>query len=246
MTTTQKETTGVEGVAFEPLVRHLAPGITVMLGDCMDYLPLECDAVVTDPPYGFKAYQTDDDYFVVSVLKSFDRKAVFGYPEKICHWAAQWGKPDEWVTWWPTNKFCGRSKGLPMTSEAIGIWGKLYEFPFRARANDATGKKIAEHYGRSVSECKDADVWRDPSPGMAFNSHLRLHPNEKPVSLMEKIVRLTSEENEIVADPYMGSGTTGVACIRAGRRFLGIELDPVHFETACERLTRELAQGRLF
>jgi site-specific DNA-methyltransferase (adenine-specific) len=53
-------------------------------------------------------------------------------------------------------------------------------------------------------------------------------------------------EGATVLDPYMGSGTTGVACIRTGRRFLGIEIDPVHFETACERLTNELRQGRLF
>ncbi len=49
-----------------------------------------------------------------------------------------------------------------------------------------------------------------------------------------------------VLDPYMGSGTTGIACIRTGRRFIGIEKDPTHYATALKRIKRELAQGDLF
>ena len=67
-----------------------------------------------------------------------------------------------------------------------------------------------------------------------------LHPTEKPVNLLSTIIG-TAEPGEVL-DPFMGSGTTGVAAIRHGRRFIGIELDPKHFATAVQRLESELAQ----
>jgi site-specific DNA-methyltransferase (adenine-specific) len=69
------------------------------------------------------------------------------------------------------------------------------------------------------------------------------HPTEKPVYLMENVVSWTSGA---VLDPFMGSGTTGVACANLGRPFVGVEIDERHFQTACERITAAHAQQRLF
>lgn len=74
----------------------------------------------------------------------------------------------------------------------------------------------------------------------------RCHPNEKPLRLMEQIVATHSQPGDVVLDPFMGSGTTGVAAIKLGRRFIGIELDPAHFETACRRFEEAYKQPRLF
>jgi site-specific DNA-methyltransferase (adenine-specific) len=71
------------------------------------------------------------------------------------------------------------------------------------------------------------------------------HPNEKPVAVVSKMVRLSSAVGWTVLDPFMGSGTTGVACIRTGRRFIGIEIDPRYFKTACDRIQREVDQFQL-
>lgn len=68
------------------------------------------------------------------------------------------------------------------------------------------------------------------------------HPTQKPVNLMIWCVSATPE-NLTICDPYMGSGTTALAAIRAGRKFIGIEKDARHFDTACERIQRELSQG---
>lgn len=70
------------------------------------------------------------------------------------------------------------------------------------------------------------------------------HPTEKPVLEMERYIRASARPGELVLDPFMGSGTTGVAAIRAGRRFVGIEIDRRWFDVACERIGRETATPR--
>lgn len=74
----------------------------------------------------------------------------------------------------------------------------------------------------------------------------RFHQTEKPVDVMQPLVVVTSPEGGLVADPFMGSGSTGIAAIRSGRRFWGIEKDPAHFETARRRCVDELGRFALF
>lgn len=64
------------------------------------------------------------------------------------------------------------------------------------------------------------------------------HPTQKPVALMERIVKLISNENDTILDPFMGGGSTGVACINVNRKFIGIELDDEYFDTAVNRITK--------
>ncbi|RAR62476.1 site-specific DNA-methyltransferase (adenine-specific) [Paraburkholderia unamae] len=73
----------------------------------------------------------------------------------------------------------------------------------------------------------------------------RVHVTQKPLPLMRELLRIVPPGG-VVLDCFMGSGTTGVACIQTGRRFVGIELDPVHFEGACERIRDAHRQGALF
>jgi site-specific DNA-methyltransferase (adenine-specific) len=73
----------------------------------------------------------------------------------------------------------------------------------------------------------------------------RVHPNEKPLSLVEKFITWTTSQGDMVLDPFMGSGTTLIAAIRTGRRAIGIEIDPTHYRTAVDRVRRELAQPTL-
>jgi site-specific DNA-methyltransferase (adenine-specific) len=73
-----------------------------------------------------------------------------------------------------------------------------------------------------------------------------VHPTQKPLPLMMELVGLFTAPGETVLDPFMGSGTTGVACARLGRKFIGIEIDAEHFNTACRRIEKAYAQGDLF
>jgi DNA modification methylase len=72
------------------------------------------------------------------------------------------------------------------------------------------------------------------------------HDTQKPVDLMEHYIGNSTTPGQVVLDPFMGSGTTGVAASRLSRRFIGIEIDPLHFDTACRRIEQAQRQGQLF
>jgi site-specific DNA-methyltransferase (adenine-specific)/modification methylase len=79
------------------------------------------------------------------------------------------------------------------------------------------------------------------------NGEYKVHPTQKPAALMQWCLDIAKvKESAVVVDPYMGSGTTGVASVRRGCRFVGVERDPDHFAEAKARITNELAQGDLF
>ena len=78
------------------------------------------------------------------------------------------------------------------------------------------------------------------------NGEARVHMAQKPIALMNELVDLFTAPGQTVLDAYMGSGTTGVACVNQGRRFIGVELEPRHFETACERIDMAQRQGQLW
>ncbi len=74
----------------------------------------------------------------------------------------------------------------------------------------------------------------------------RHHPNEKPLALVNHFVQLHTVAGDTILDPFMGSGTTGVACAKLGRKFIGIEIDPKYFDIACKRIEDAYRQGDLF
>lgn len=72
------------------------------------------------------------------------------------------------------------------------------------------------------------------------------HPTEKPVKLMRELVADFTSPQQTILDPFMGSGTTGVACVKLGRKFIGIEIDEGYFDIACERVRKAYAQPDMF
>ena len=100
---------------------------------------------------------------------------------------------------------------------------------------------IGEIYGNIKSKhrsCKDGS--RYPVSVIKINTERsKLHPTQKPVALLEYLIKTYTNENELVLDNCMGSGSTGVACINTNRRFIGIELDEQYYKIACERINKE-------
>lgn len=221
-------------------------GIDLYCGDCLEILKTlpadSIDVVITDPPYGTGKYKTDKTIscqLYRAWIETYQVVAIFGYPELLCKWCIEIGRaPDEWITWWPTNRMAANSASLPKESEAIAIWGKPpgAHRLIRPRALHSWGQYLATLRGLSPYVARLGDVWRDASPGQMFNYWQRQHPNEKPISLMRNLVELCSAPGDLILDPFMGSGTTGVACIELGRRFVGIEIDPMFFAVAQKRI----------
>ena len=79
---------------------------------------------------------------------------------------------------------------------------------------------------------------------ITWESAGRTHPHEKPIWLIETLLK--KAPLGLVLDPFMGSGTTGVACANLGRKFIGIEIEPKYFDIACERITNAYRQTRMF
>jgi DNA modification methylase len=207
---------------------------TLYGADCLEVMSIlpDFDAVVSDPPYGM------DWNGKVTRGKNGTGKAgkTRSHGKTIMHDKAPFD-PTPWaafekVVLWGYLHFAER---LPKGS--VLVWLKRYDEGFGSFLSDAD---LAWMKGGHGVYCK-----RDVS--LQGESKDRLHPTQKPVPLMAWCLDMIKvPEGGTVVDPYMGSGTTGVACIRTGRKFVGIEKDPEHFANACKRLEEEQQQQRLF
>ncbi len=224
--------------------------VTIYHGDSAEMVFLSADRVVTDPPYGTAAYEHDvapNAGTLARWCEDFKTVAIFGYAERLVRWCMEARvAPDEWVTWWPTNTIGGqrRAAKLPRECEHIAVFGEVLGAArlSRPRSNDSWTRAEAERRGHDTDLCRLGDVWRDPSPGVGFNAHLRQHQNEKPLSLMYRLVELCSDQGDTVLDPYAGSGTTLRAAKDLGRRAIGIEIEERYCEIAAQRCAQEVLE----
>jgi site-specific DNA-methyltransferase (adenine-specific) len=221
-------------------------GVTLYQGDC-EWVNASADLVVTDPPYGV----TDHDWDVVVHPSKWmgERGAVVTatepYATKLINDSALKFRYDcVWVKNCVSNAM--NAGKMPMRRhERVLVFGDYSWNPQKRR-------RSAEEMARLNMEQRKRMEYASPDTVLQFASvncrsgDRTSHPSQKPVSLMEWLVANFTLPGETVIDPFMGSGTTGIACIRTGRNFIGIEKDPEHFETARKRIEAELAQGDLF
>lgn len=211
---------------------------TLYLGDCLEILPTleKVDAVITDPPYGvkrdkgFEGFEGFGGFGTPIARKRFEDddwdserppKEVFDLIIKMSEFAFIFGG----------NFFADM---LPQGTHWV-VWDKLNTMPTFGdcelawtNSDRKSVKKITVEYNGLIGKEKD-----------------RQHPTQKPVLLIEKVLEAYPKHQSIM-DPFMGSGTTGVACVNLGRKFIGIEIEPKYFDIACERISAAQAQGRLF
>lgn len=221
-------------------------GITVYYGRMEDHQDMGGDVLITDPPFGSRKYKTDlfwSAAYLPMWRSKFVSMAVMAFPELLAYWLRVMDVPaDEWITWWPNNKAEARARPLPRETEHIAIFGATpgEHQILRPRKPDAFARKMAIQRGHDPDWVRDGDVWRDAAPGMASNSHLRLHPNEKPISLGNKLVTLCSLPGQTVVDYFAGSGTFVLAAANLGRKAIAVEMDESNCETIANRF-----RGRL-
>jgi site-specific DNA-methyltransferase (adenine-specific) len=230
---------GVEGFGMNEWVSECGRA-RLICGDCRDYLPIECDAVVTDPPYGISynpgggggGYRRKDGSryektftgkdLVLHDNEPFDPAHILSMDKPSClwggnHYASRLPDSPCWLIW---DKRCGTTRNDFADCEI-------------AWTNTKAPARVLRHLWNGMLKDSERGV-------------TRIHPTQKPVAVMAWcMVEMKLPEGATVLDPYMGSGTTGIACIRTNRRFIGIEKDPQHYATALDRIQREMAQGRL-
>lgn len=197
-------------------------------GDCREVLPLlpPCDLVLTDPPYGigFAAQPTRSQRANGIVATAWDDETppawVFGLLLEKAKNAIVWG---------------GNYYALP-ASRGWLVWMKSGNAPSMADLEMAWTSMDMN------ARCFEKSV---KSASLEKNLQSAAHPTQKPVALMEWSLGFAPEA-QTVCDPFMGSGTTGVACARMGLQFVGIERERKYFDIACRRIEQAYAQPRLF
>lgn len=209
-------------------VEHIG-NATLYLGDCRDILPTlgKVDAVITDPPYGMafrsnhreirhEAIANDDDPAALQWACGLEVKHA---KYVFCRWdnLRDVPKPRSVITWVKNNWSMG---------DLDHEHARQTEFVLFYPGTD-----------HSFPAGRPNDVVKAPRTG---NEH---HPTEKPVSLMGVVLSWTSG---VVVDPFMGSGTTGVAAVRANRPFVGIEVHESYFDIACRRIEEAQRQPDMF
>lgn len=227
---------------------------TLMLGDCLEILPTlgKVDHVISDPPYedelhgaigrirrndgremvadlGFEGVNSSRAAIASAcVAASSGWVILFTLAEGVRAWRddlqavnAKWDTTCFWVKPDASPRFNGQ--GPARGAECfVTCWaGKGY------RRWNAGGKRGI--YTHCVNVGRQGD-----------------HPTEKPISLMAEIVADFTNANDFVCDPFMGSGTTGIACAQHGRRFIGIERNPQWFDLSVRRIEEAYRQPRLF
>ena len=199
-------------------IETFADGVTLYLGDCRDILPTlpKHDALVTDPPYGIGNF--------VQISGNVRGEAVtwnevtpppefFSMVSEICRHRIIWG----------ANYFnCFEGGAL--------IWIKNQPMPNMSQAEIAS-----VNWGKKVSLINL--TWTN-----YVNNKATDHPCERPVALYQWCIKQIPSLPDTVLDPYMGSGSVGVAAVQMGRKFTGIEISERYFDIACRRIDEALRQ----
>jgi len=204
-------------------------------GDCLEILPtLEAgsvDAVITDPPYGVNYSSGWESSWEGEVIHGDMNTVERDYIVDVCS-----GLPMAIFGNWKVDPPKGtRAKLIWDKGPASGM-GDL-SFPWKC--------SWEEIYiiGNGWKGFRDEGVIKNHNI-VTWQSLGRSHPNEKPVSLLKHIIRKLPEGCTIL-DPFMGSGTTGVACVQTGRNFIGIEIDPTYYAIAEKRIAQAQLQIRM-
>lgn len=206
---------------------------TLYLGDCLEILPQlpRGGAMVSDPPYGIAyakgaggkgKHSVRNTEAIVGDAKPFDPTPWLDFADVILwganHFASRLPH-GRWIAW---DKLAGL-EAFDSFSDVEFAWHK-------GRGKD----RIFSHLWKGICKASEKGIGKE-----------RYHPTQKPIALMEFCIRQCAEAESVI-DPYMGSGTTGVACANLGRPFIGVEIEPRYFEVACRRIEDAQRQQRMF
>jgi site-specific DNA-methyltransferase (adenine-specific) len=231
---------------------------TLYLGDAMTVLgELEAgiELVVTDPPYSSGARRDAERQVRGAMLRSMEDEDWFSH-DAMTGWGFSWfirgaftslrsqliagAHVYVFIDWRQTPNVYGMLEASGYRVNQCLVWAKPHfgmgtfwrnQHENVVFASIGTPNPMLDRGMGSVIECS------------AVSPTARVHPTEKPADLLHSIIEAVP--GDLVLDPFMGSGTTGVACARLGRKFIGIEIEPRYFDIACRRIEEAQRQGCL-
>lgn len=243
--------------------------VNLMHGDCLELMKNipdgSVDLVLTDPPYGTTACKWDSVIpfepmweQLNRIIKKNGAIVLFGSEpfssalrvSNIKHFKYDW----YWQKTTPTG-FLNAKKQPLRNVETISVF---YSKQPTYNPQKTYGHKRKISLAKHKQNCKKAEEYNDyglasydsteryPTQILQYKTDRQksaLHPTQKPVALLEYLIRTYTSEGETVLDFTMGSGSTGVACVNTNRRFIGIELDPGYFDIATKRISEATANG---
>lgn len=202
----------------------MSVSVKLHLGDCLEYMRAmpdkSVDAVITDPPYGIDKEEWDSSFdteFIVEGLRAGSLLVVIPGIWALGKCIVAMGESYLWTI--------GGHKPGAMTNTPIGFnnWQPV-----------VLGGKTKQRIGVDAFDFTPTDA------GVKF-----YHSCQKPLNFMRWLVERTTQPGDTIFDPFMGSGTTGVACVQTGRNFIGCELDPEYFAIAQKRIADAQLQTRM-
>jgi len=210
----------------------------IICADCLEFMKdipdKSVDLVITDPPYGVLEYQDWDKIELKSFTKCWwseikrivkkDSSIYIFWSQKFISLGFRIFKPNRMLIWHHPN--------LAKPTKKMFLW--TYDPIFYIKQ----GKPV---FQPSFAGSENVDVFKFPKPQNNWiGDNAKYHPTSKPVNLIKNFIKISSNPNDIILDPFLGSGTTAVAAKQLGRNFIGIEISPKYCEIARERLRQEI------
>ena len=234
--------------------------VELIKGDCLDLMKKipdkSIDLIVTDPPYwhnksngppkvGKKTILNNDLYArdgkMISQMSDFKPEDIVKFLDEAkrvmklmnCYLFCNDSQIATYGKWAEENKchFSLLAWRKPLSVINTNRFSQNVEFICRIYV-----------YGTGLNYVNDKTCYDRVIDDKPVRGKDKLHPTQKPVSILERFIKLSSDENGLVLDPFMGSGSTGVACINTNRNFVGFELDEKYFEIAKNRLDNVVKQ----
>lgn len=239
-------------------VEHLAEGVTLYLGDCLEVMPTlgKVGHVFADPPYEASLHAAKNSLTGrkhrndgVAELKGLDFAPIDAIREEFI---TACGISEGWVVAFCTvegvAKWADAINPSPLKYKRACVWVKPDSTPQLNGQGPAQGAEcfVAAWAGKGFAK------WNSGGKRGVYTHFVNptnrdgRHPTEKPLALMSEILLDFTNPGELICDPFMGSGTTGVAAVKLGRQFVGIEQDERYFDIACDRISRALQQADMF
>ena len=244
-------------------------GVRLIHGDCLEIMPRipagSVDCIITDLPYGTTACAWDTVIPFAPLWEAYKRLvkangAVVLFGSQPFTSALVMSNPKMYKHEWIWDKrlssgylnakikpLCRHESVLVFGGERVTYNPQMRTGELRMKGHTKAGP-LSKCYGKHKHSHSFNDQYYPTSILDISNANRaeKIHPTQKPVALLEYLIRTYTNPGDTVLDSCMGSASTAIACMRTGRKFIGIEKDDTYFEVACQRVKDEQRQGRLF